>query len=53
MIKKVILIAICLILLNSCGRKNDLFETKLDSNFMTFYKQNHIFKISEKDEIYQ
>ena len=53
MIKKITLITICLILLTSCGRKNDLFETKLNSNFMTFYKQNHIFKMSEKDEIYQ
>ena len=48
MIKKIILIAICLILLTSCGRKNDpKYEALLNNNV------NDIFKMPKKDEIYQ
>ena len=53
MFKKLILVSICLILLASCGRKNDLFETSLNNKFLSFTYQNNIFEIPRKNEIYQ
>ena len=54
MIKKVILISMCLILLISCGRKNDpKYEASLNYNVINFYNDNNVFKIPKEDEIYQ
>ena len=54
MIKKLTLIIICLILLNSCGRKNEpKYEASLNNNFMKFNNFNNVFKMPKKDEIYQ
>ena len=54
MIKKITLITICLILLTSCGRKNEpKYETSLNYNVMNFYNYNNVFKILKEDEIYQ
>ena len=51
MIKKITLITICLILLTSCGRKNEpKYEATLNNNVMNF---NNVFKMPKKDEIYQ
>ena len=45
MIKKLTLIIICLILLNSCGRKNEpKYEASLNNNFMKFNNFNSVFK---------
>ena len=53
MIKKITLITICLILLTSCGRKNEpKYEVSLN-NVMKFNNFNNIFKMPRKDEIYQ
>ena len=44
----------CFILLLSCGRKNDpKYEASLNNNFMTLKVQKNIFKMSNKNEIYQ
>ena len=44
MYKKVILISMCLILLVSCGRKNEpKFEATLDNNDLIFKDLNKIF----------
>ena len=54
MIKKVTLIAICLILLTSCGRKNDpKYEASLDNNVLKFHNINNVFKMPITDEVYQ
>ena len=54
MIKKIILIAMCLILLTSCGRKNDpKYEASLNNNVLKLSDINNIFKMPEKNEIYQ
>ena len=54
MIKKLTLITMCLILLISCGRKNDpKYEASLDNNVLKFNNINNIFKMPKKDEIYQ
>jgi len=54
MIKKIILISTCLILLTSCGRKNDpKYEASLINNFFKFNNINYVFKMPKKDEIYQ
>ena len=54
MIKKIILIALCLILLTSCGRKNEpKYEALLNNNVMKFNNVNDIFKMPKKDEIYR
>ena len=54
MIKNVILISMCLILLISCGRKNDpKYEASLNYSVMNFYNYNNLFKIPKEDEIYQ
>ena len=54
MIKKIILIAMCLILLTSCGRKNDpKYEASLNNNVLKLCDINNIFKMPEKNEIYQ
>ncbi len=54
MIKKVTLIAICIILLSSCGRKNEpKYEASLNNDVMKFNNFNNIFKMPKKDEIYQ
>ena len=51
MIKKITLITICLILLTSCGRKNEpKYEASLNNNVMKF---NNVFEMPNKDEIYQ
>ena len=54
MIKKITLITICLILLTSCGRKNDpKYEASLNNNVLKSNNINNIFKMSKKNEIYQ
>ena len=54
MIKKVILLPMCLVLLISCGRKNDpKYEASLNNNVMKFNNFNNVFKMPKKDEIYQ
>ena len=54
MIKKVILISMCLILLISCGRKNDpKYEALLKYNLMNFNNFNNILKMPKEDEVYQ
>jgi len=54
MIKKITLITICLILLTSCGRKNEpKYEATLNNNVMNFNNFNNVFKMPKKDEIYQ
>ncbi len=53
MIKKITLITICVILLTSCGRKNEpKYEASLN-NVMKFNNINNVFKMPKKDEIYQ
>ena len=52
MFKKLILICICLIVLVSCGRKNDpKYETSSNANVMIFKHSNNIWHISKQDEI--
>ena len=54
MIKKITLITICLILLTSCGRKNEpKYEASLNNNVIKINNFNNIFKMPKKDEIYQ
>ena len=54
MIKKLTLITICLILLTSCGRKNDpKYEASLNNNVMKFNNFKNVIKMPKKDEIYQ
>ena len=54
MIKKITLITMCLILLTSCGRKNEpKYEALLNNNVMIFNNVNDIFKMPKKDEIYR
>ena len=54
MIKKITLITICLILLTSCGRKNEpKYEASLNNNVMKLNNFNNLFKMPKKDEIYQ
>ena len=54
MIKKITFITICLILLTSCGRKNEpKYEASLNNNVMKFNNFNNVFEMSNKDEIYQ
>ena len=54
MIKKITLITICLILLTSCGRKNEpKYEASLNNNVMKYNNFNNVFKMPKKYEIYQ
>ena len=54
MIKKIALISMCLILLTSCGRKNEpKYEASLNNNVMKLNNLNNLFKMPKKDEIYQ
>ena len=54
MIKKITLITICLILLTSCGRKNEpKYEASLNNNVMKFNNFYNVLKMPKKDEIYQ
>ena len=54
MIKKITLITMCLILLTSCGRKNEpKYEASLNNNVFKFNNINYVFKLPKKDEIYQ
>ena len=54
MIKKITLITICLILLTSCGRKNDpKYEASLDNNVLKLNNISNVFKMPKKNEIYQ
>ncbi len=54
MFKKITLITMCLILLTSCGRKNDpKYEASLNNNVLKFSNFNNVTKMSKKDEIYQ
>ena len=54
MIKKITLIILCLILLTSCGRKNEpKYEATLNNNVMNLNNFNNVFKMPKKDEIYQ
>ena len=54
MIKKITLIIMCLILLTSCGRKNEpKYEASLNNNVMKLNNFDNIFKMPKKNEIYQ
>ena len=54
MTKKITLIIMCLILLTSCGRKNEpKYEASLNNNVMKFKNFNNVFEMPNKDEIYQ
>ena len=54
MIKKITLITMCLILLTSCGRKNEpKYEASLNNSILKLNNFNNVFKLSKKDEIYQ
>ena len=54
MIKKVTLITMCLILLTSCGRKNEpKYEASLNNNVLKFNNINNVFKMPKKNEIYK
>ena len=54
MIKKITLITMCLILLTSCGRKNEpKYEASLNNNVMKLNNFNDLFKMPKKDEIYK
>ena len=54
MIKKITLITMCLILLTSCGRKNEpKYEASLNNNIMKLNNFNNFFKMPKKNEIYQ
>ena len=54
MIKKITLITMCLILLTSCGRKNEpKYEASLNNNVMKLNNFDNVFKMSTKNEIYQ
>ena len=54
MIKKIILITICIILLTSCGRKNEpKYEASLNNNVLKFSNFNNVFEMPKKDEIYK
>ena len=54
MIKKIALITMCLILLTSCGRKNEpKYEASLNNNVMKLNNFNNVFKMPKKNEIYQ
>ena len=54
MIKKITLIAMCLILLTSCGRKNESkYEASLNNNVMKLNNFNNLFETPKKNEIYQ
>ena len=54
MIKKITLIIICLILLASCGRKNEpKYEASLNNSVMKYNDFNNIFEMPKKDEIYK
>jgi|TARA_B100001093_G_scaffold8684_1_gene8350 hypothetical protein len=54
MIKKITLITMCLILLTSCGRKNEpKYEASLNNNVMKLNNFDNVFKMPKKNEIYQ
>tara|TARA_Y100000816_G_scaffold201854_1_gene148471 strand:+ start:561 stop:725 length:165 start_codon:yes stop_codon:yes gene_type:complete len=54
MIKKIILITVCLILLTSCGRKNEpKYEVSLNNYVKNFINLNYVIKVPKKYEIYQ
>ena len=54
MFKKVILIFMCIILLVSCGRKNEpKYEASLNNTVIIFKDLSNIFKMTIKNEIYQ
>ena len=54
MFKKIILVCICLIILVSCGRKNDpKFEAFLNDSTMFLKDTNKVFKMPKENEIYQ
>ena len=54
MIKKITLITMCLILLTSCGRKNEpKYEASLNNNVMKLNNFNNVLKMPKKNEIYQ
>ena len=54
MIKKITLITMCLILLISCGRKNEpKYEASLNNNVMKLNNFDNVFKMPKKNEIYQ
>ena len=52
MFKKIILVCMCLIILVSCGRKNDpKYETSSNWDVMNLKVSINILDIPEKDEI--
>ncbi len=54
MIKKITLIIMCIILLTSCGRKNEpKYEASLNNNVIKFNIFNNVFKMPKKNEIYK
>ena len=52
MTKKTILIFMCLILLSSCGRKNEVFEAYIENNNLDIKNIYNNFSSSKKNEIY-
>ena len=54
MFKKITLITMCLILLTSCGRKNEpKYEASLNNIVMKLNNFDNVFKMPKKNEIYQ
>ena len=54
MFKKIMLICLCVIIMVSCGRKNELkHEAFLNVNTMIFKDLNNITKLPNKDEVFQ
>ncbi len=51
---KFIIILMCLVLLISCGRKNDpKYEASLNNSLKPLQIENNIFKMPKKNEVYQ
>ena len=54
MFKNIILISMFLLLLISCGRKNDpKYEASLNNSVIIFNNSDKVFKMPKENEIYQ
>ncbi len=54
MFKNIILISMFLLLLISCGRKNDpKYEASLNNSIIIFNDFDKVFKMPKENEIYQ
>ena len=54
MFKNIILISMFLLLLISCGRKNDpKYEASLSNSVIIFNNSDKVFKMPKENEIYQ